>query len=544
VALQGFLTSAQRVAVVMFSFAFAVTAGTDVVYVWDRMNTIFKFYLESWFLFAAASAAAAVELWQGLIRSGVLRRGWQAGVVALLALSLFTAGTGVWGIATTARVPTPRPTLDGTAYLAEYRPLDRAAYEWLNENVAGIPVVAEAYGPSYQEFAHVAMNTGLPTVLGWDYHVHQRAHHWPDINRRKDDLKKLYTTENKQLAAEILKKYHVALVYVGGVERRAYAGGNLPRFREWTDLLQPVYSNAGVTVFAVQGQFAGAIPVTTIEEVPKVTEEEAAAPVQGAPGQLSQPRGVALDSQGNIYVADFGNDRIQKFSPQLQFLKEWGTKGDLPTQFKQPGDVAVGPDDLVYVADTWNQRVQVFTPEGEYKREWTDKYYGPRGLAVAPSGAVYLADTGNHKIRKFDDKGTEVASWGGLGSEPGQFTEPVGVAVDAKGDVYVVDNGNARLQIFDADGKLLSSIDVDGWAQKVFSEPHVAVAPDGTIWVSVPLLQLVRAYNRDGTMLKEIKGGDEPTLPFDRPMGLVVDPKANELVVVDLENRVIRLPLQ
>ena len=540
VALQRPLTSSQRVAAIMLSFAFAVAAGTDVVFVWDRMNTIFKFYLEAWFLLAAASAAAVVDLWQGLIRTPLLRRAWKLGVVVLTALSLFTAGSGVWAVVHTDRVQTPRPTLDGTAYLAQHSPPDRAAYEWVNENIAGIPVIAEAYGPSYQEFARVTMNTGLPTVLGWDYHVHQRAQHWPDINKRKDDLKKLYTTDNKQAAAEILRKYHVALVYVGPLERRTYNGGNLDRFKEWSDVLQPVYTNAGTSIFAVQGQFGGAIPVTTIEEVPRVQEEEVV--VQGSPGQLSQPRGVAVDAEGNAYVADFGNDRIQKFGPQLQFIKDWGERGDLPSQFKQPGAVAVGPDGLVYVADTWNQRVQVFTPEGEFKREWTDKYYGPRGIAVAPSGTVYLADTGNHRVRKFSPDGVEQLNWGGLGKEPGQFTEPVGIAVDKDGKVYVVDNGNARLQIFDADGKLLSSFPVEGWEQKVFSEPHVTVATDGTIWVSVPVLRVVRAYDRNGKLLREIKGGDEPSLPFDRAMGLAYDKRTNELVIIDLENRIIRLP--
>jgi sugar lactone lactonase YvrE len=186
--------------------------------------------------------------------------------------------------------------------------------------------------------------------------------------------------------------------------------------------------------------------------------------------------------------------------------------------------------------------VQVFTPDGKYKREWSDKYYGPRGIAVAPSGAVYLADTGNHRIRKFTPEGVEQLNWGGLGKDPGQFTEPVGVAADKTGAVYAVDNGNARLQIFDADGKLVGGFPVDGWAQKVFSEPYVAIAPDGTIWVSVPLLRVVRAYDRTGKLLREIQGGDEPKFPFDRPMGLAYDTRTNELVVIDLENRIVRLP--
>ena len=210
-------------------------------------------------------------------------------------------------------------------------------------------------------------------------------------------------------------------------------------------------------------------------------------------------------------------------------------------QFKQPGAIAIGPDGLVYVADTWNQRVQVFTPEGEYKREWSDKYYGPRGIAAAPSGAIYLSDTGNHRVRKFTPDGVEQTTWGGLGKDPGQFTEPVGIAVGKDGTVYVVDNGNARLQMFNADGKLLGSFPVEGWEQKVFSEPHVTLAPDGTIWVSVPVPRVIRAYDRTGKLLREIKGGDDLSLPFDRPMGLAYDARTGELVVVDLENRITRV---
>jgi YYY domain-containing protein len=533
----------RRIAAVMFAFAFAITAGTDIVYVWDRMNTLFKFYLETWFLFGGACAVAVFHLWRGLIRSRPLRHAWQAGLVVLLALALFTTGSGVYAVVTLKRVPGPRPTLDGTQYLVQRDPHERAAYEWLNDNIEGIPVIAEAYGPSYQDFARVSMNTGLPTVLGWDYHVHQRAHDWPDINRRKADLKLLYTSDKESVVKEILQKYHVALVYVGRLERREYSGGNLDRFKSWSDLLEPVYQNAGVTIFAVHGQFTGAMPITTIEEVPRVEERGEEVAVQTQPGSLRQPRGLAIDAQGDVYVADFGNDRIQKYDRNLDFVLGWGDHGNLPGQFKQPGDVAIGPGGNVYVADTWNQRVQVFTPDGKYLREWGGSFYGPRGITVAADGTVYLADTGNHRVRRFDAEGHDEGSWGGLGSAPGQFKEPVGIATDANGDVYVCDNGNGRMQIFDRNGKRLGQFAVPGWESKVFSEPHVAIAPDGTIWVTVPLRRAVRAYDRKGNLLEELRGSKEPGGLFRRPMGIGWRKEPREIVVTNLENSLVRVPL-
>jgi len=540
-AIEPCLTYNLRIAAVMFAFAFAITAGADVVHVWDRMNTIFKFYLESWFMFAIASAAAVVEIWRRRERTGwLLHRAWKFGLVALVLLSLFTGITATRGVILTRRVQTPRPTLDGTAYLERRDPHELAAYEWINENVPGIPVVAEAHGPSYQDYTRVAMNTGLPTVLGWDYHVHQRAHRWPDIRRRKADLENLYTTDKKQVAKAVLDRYNVALVYVGAVERRAYKGGNVVNFKQWDDLLSPVYTNRGVHVFAVNGQFSGAMPVTTIEEVPQITEDEEVL-IQARDGVLKQPRDLDVDANGNIYVADFGNDRIQAFDSQMNFLRAWGRRGKLPGELNQPGGVAVGSDGNLYVADTWNQRIQVFQPDGEYLREWGGPFYGPRGIAASDDGKIYLADTGNHKVRSFELDGTELATWGKLGSAPGEFNEPVGLAVDAEGRVYVADNGNARIQVFTADGKLITSIPVKGLQLKVYSEPKLAVTREGTVWITVPLEYAIRAYDLEGNVLEEHVGKEKKQGPFGRPMGVAVSPATNDVMIADLDGKILRL---
>ena len=539
-----------RIPVALASFALAVAAGCEFVFVWDRMNTIFKFYLEAWFMLATAAAVATGALWTGELRLGWLRRPWQLGMVVLIAIGLFTAGTDTYGVIRTNRVQTEKPSLDGMAYLRNKAPDELAAYEWLNRNIRGIPVILEAQGPSYQEFTRVSMNTGLPTVLGWEYHVFQRAHPWNEINRRKADIQLAYTSGDKDTVAAILDKYHVKLVVVGALERRTYNGGNLANFSQWTDLLTPVYQNPGVTIFGVNGAFAGTMPVTTIEELPAVPAGEEAAPPPDAPGILHQPRGVAVTAAGNIVVCDFSNNRIQEFTPQLGFMRNWGGLGELPGQFKEPCGIAVAPDGNIVVADTWNQRLQIFDKDGKYQREFASGFYGPRGVTVDAQGAIFVADTGNNRIVRFSATGTKEAEWGGKGPEPGKFWEPVGIITDAAGQVYVCDNGNGRLQIFTRDGQFVSSFKVPGWESTVYSEPYIALDPKGNIWVTVPVAKEVRVYDKAGTLLRTIKSQSIPGVIFETPMGIAWSAAAPgaphgappEFIVADLENRLVRIP--
>ncbi len=531
-----------RIPLAMAAFAFAITAGCDLVYVWDRMNTIFKFYLEGWFLLALAGAAAAGALWSGAVRLPRLKLLWQLALGALLMVALFTAGTDTYGVIRTNRVPTIKPTLDGMAYLQQKAPYELAAYEWLNRHVQGIPVLLEAHGDSYQEFTRVSMNTGLPTVLGWEYHVFQRGHAQNDINRRKIDVETMYSSPSKEKVAALLQRYGVALVFVGALERRTYAGANLTRFNEWTDLLTPVYQNPGVTIFAVNGHFSGTMPVTTIEEVAKPAPEEATP--QDAPGKLHQPRGIAATATGDIVACDFGNNRIQEFGRDLTFVREWGNRGELPGQFKEPCGIAVGAKGEIFVADTWNHRIQVFSAAGEYVREFAQSFYGPRGVTADSTGAVFVADTGNNRVVRFSADGQKQMEWGGKGSEPGHFLEPIGMAVDATGTVYVCDNANGRLQYFSRDGRFLGAFAVPGWESKVYSEPYIAFDPRGTIWVTVPGAHEVRNYSRDGALLRTITGQSLPDAHFDTPMGITYSAAARELVISDLDHRLVRIPLQ
>jgi hypothetical protein len=125
-------------------------------------------------------------------------------------------------------------------------------------------------------------------------------------------------------------------------------------------------------------------------------------------GQLYYPQGVAVDSQGYVYVADTINDRIQKFDSNGTFISKWGSLGSSDGRFFYPNRIAVDSQGYVYVADTGNNRIQKFNSNGKFITKWGSKgsaddgqFDYPNGIAVDSTGKVYVADWDNHRIQVF-----------------------------------------------------------------------------------------------------------------------------------------------
>jgi tripartite motif-containing protein 71 len=138
---------------------------------------------------------------------------------------------------------------------------------------------------------------------------------------------------------------------------------------------------------------------------------------------------VAVDAAGNFYVADTGNNRVQKFDGAGAFLEEWGSIGD--GLLRLPSGVALDRDGNIIVADSKNKRVQKFSATGAFIRKWGT-------TRIAPSGQQPFASP----------ETIAVDSWGSYGFGGGQFDGPSDIAVDAAGTVFVSDYGNNRVQIF------------------------------------------------------------------------------------------------
>lgn len=280
--------AAEHVFVLVLLFvAMLLLLGTELVYIQDlfhdRMNTVFKLYYQAWQMLALVGAYTVFSLGSrlGLDAASGVGAGQVAGrqtttprlagsdgrpavspsrwvtatwltIVAVVFLAAFVYVPAA--IESRTNGFTRTPTLNGLAYYAREQPDDSAAIAWLRHNVAGTPTILEATGGSYSADGNVAWMTGLPTVLGWNFHEVQW--HGPAIesvvNQRKAAIETIYRTTDSNVARELLSRYGVTYVYVGPMEREAFPNdpAGLAKFRRFMDV---VYQNSGVTIYRVRG---------------------------------------------------------------------------------------------------------------------------------------------------------------------------------------------------------------------------------------------------------------------------------------------------
>jgi DNA-binding beta-propeller fold protein YncE len=173
-----------------------------------------------------------------------------------------------------------------------------------------------------------------------------------------------------------------------------------------------------------------------------------------APGEFGFVTDVVEDSQGNLYIGEYGDfDRIQKFSAEREFLLQWGTHGSDLGQFRRPQNLALDQQDRIWVVDACNHRVQVFDTAGQLLLHWgvegsdSGQLYYPYDLAFDRQGEhVYICEYGNHRVQKFTLDGKSVGCWGRHGRGPGELHNPWALALDSQGRLHVLDSNNHRVQ--------------------------------------------------------------------------------------------------
>ncbi len=308
------------------------------------------------------------------------------------------------------------------------------------------------------------------------------------------------------------------------------------------------------------------------------------------------PNGVAVDTFGNVYIADLGNNRIRKTTPagDTTTLAGNGLNGYVDgtggptgtTQFSSPFGVAVDGAGNVYVTEIGNDRIRKITPTGATTTlagngtagyvdgtggpTGTTQLDNPTGVAVDTVGNVYVADLGNNRIRKITPTGatTTLAGNGlngyvdGTGGPTGttQFNNPLGVAVDGAGNVYVADYANQRIRKITPAGATTTLAGngtagyLDGTGGPTgttqFNNPHgVAVDTTGNVYVADYANNRIRKITPAGATTTlagngtagylDGTGGPTGTTQFNNPLGVAVD-TAGSVYVADFRNQRIR----
>lgn len=232
-----------------------------------RMNTVFKFYLQAWTLLAVSAAGALGWLVAALPRwLPGWRRAWQVVVVALVgAAALYPLVGGLAKIQDRMAEEAPH-TLNGMTYMAyaTYDDLntnldlgeDYEAIRWMQENVSGSPVIVEANSLDlYHWFSRYTINTGLPGVVGWDWHQRQQRAFVPSSNvtERVHEIEAFYRTQDPAEARAFLEKYDVRYIVLGQLERAKYPGPGLEKFPALEgQLWEAVYRDGSTVIYRVR----------------------------------------------------------------------------------------------------------------------------------------------------------------------------------------------------------------------------------------------------------------------------------------------------
>lgn len=267
---------------------------------------------------------------------------------------------------------------------------------------------------------------------------------------------------------------------------------------------------------------------------------------------LTSPTGIAVDSDGYVYVADSGSSQVKKFDPSGNLVLSFGDLQE-GNHLRHPNGIVVG-DHFVYVVDTGHARIDMFNKDnGTFVYSWgsygdspgmfhipiglardsqgdflvadierdaiemfdsnftftnelrspltiDSNFTGARGIAVDSSGNIYLSST-NNTILEFSSSGNFVNFFGSKGTEDGRFNRPTAIATDQEGNFYVADTGNHRIQKFDSYGDFILSWGTEGNSTGQFEEPvGLAIDRSDNIYVVDKKNNDIQKFSLHGTV--------------------------------------------
>jgi tripartite motif-containing protein 71 len=287
-------------------------------------------------------------------------------------------------------------------------------------------------------------------------------------------------------------------------------------------------------------------------------------------GELDFPIGIAITGTDEVFVTDFTNARVQRFSSDGKFL------GTFPVS-PFPGGLALDQEGNLFIAhmgippsrydkERERDKIAVFTPEGKLLREWgkfgegAGEFNMPGGIALGREGRVYVADQNNRRVQVFDRQGKFLTQWGRIGFEPGEFggaphpraffAGPTFLACDKQGNVFTTEAILCRVQKFTPNGKFLLAWGDTGTGSGKFGDKFTAFGQgnmrgptgicfdaQGRLWTN-SIGGRIQKFSETGEYLSGF--GEEGTKPgqFYAPHGLAIDSRGSLYIVDSFNHRI------
>ena len=232
-------------------------------------------------------------------------------------------------------------------------------------------------------------------------------------------------------------------------------------------------------------------------------------------GQFNNPAGMAVNTSGDLWIADSANNRVEKFDTKGEYQSQFGSTGTGNGQFKTPVDIAITAGGDLWVTDAINARVEKFNAKGEYLSQFgsyggaNGQFYEPSGVAIAPNGHIWVTDFRSYRVQEFTASGEFIQSVGpGYGGGPGEFFAPSGIAIDPEGHVYVADNRNNRVQELSSSGGYLAQFGTYGSGDGQFENPEkIEVTSSGHLLVDDRWTERVQEFSSSGEYITQFSLG-------------------------------------
>jgi DNA-binding beta-propeller fold protein YncE len=265
-------------------------------------------------------------------------------------------------------------------------------------------------------------------------------------------------------------------------------------------------------------------------------------------GQFKYVEDFAFSNDGHLLATDAAHAFVQKFDKTTgRFVSRFGGKGDADANLDKPEGIAVDPDGNIFIADYNTGYVKKY--DAAYNWVLTFSEYGSaKGQNMKSEfidirgGRLYMPEAGNHRVNVFDLGGKFLFDFGGLGTAPGQMNNPESAKFSSDGRLHVADLKNDRIQVFDADGKLLKSFGKTGSKPGEFKTPAgIALDARDNVYVTEIGNDRVQVFDKDGQFLTQFGRAGNGNGEFGNLHGIIVDKANGWIYVADTANNRIQV---